>query len=1678
LNEAPWRPFSAESIRNGYTLADRGLVFNPLTGKCENLTRFSPEVTNFVGTDLWNRIRHQHRLSQHLPLSEGLWLGTHNSFNNAADFYIQFNQQYSMTDQLRLGIRYLDIDINCSPGLDSHREIRMVHSSENASVPVAPGLNFNFVPGMSPFDRPLRNGLEEIRAWLDANPGEFVIISHEERTENARPNELYEMYSRIFGGMIITPAEFESYYGVPSSEMVRVFRVSDWIDGSANGQTKRLLIIMRDKDGGETDAGGLAFRNVPDRPGYSDGGQNGGPAFIESLVAGPVLTSALVSPDHHNLFEGSFQNASMAPLTPGVTYQMARTGVNAIMFEPLGTSNIIGGTDSISNIFGVTIPFEDLLDSVAWSWQAGHPLAGGNRAALVVRSTGRFRSEIAGQQYRFAMQSIGGKAWKISAGSGQYQQADSIVGAENGKLPIWRFAVPGSGLQMQRLLKEMEDAGVDACWVAYDDLDGNGAWDPRVYRDFDQELGSTLWVSVTGSDSNTGESADQPLRTIQAAIDVAPIGTTIRVGPGTYTESIRVVSDDNPGTPEPATRGVAIIGDPNGATIIQAATPNTPTVNASGSGTTLSLSNLWIRNSQEGNNSFGVLSQFGSNVSIRRCTISGTTRTGVYGSISTGELLIEQCTITENGGGGVIFFAGSGSPLSLIASTITDNATSIHSGAGGLHVLPGASAPARIEVMGNIIADNGSTNISEYPYPANSNLFAFNNVIDPLPAATQNNGYAWIGTLANILNQDPNLGPFQFSGGNLPVRVPQSGSPALDYFNTAPSFGIGAVDGRGLNRYSKSTCEGLKYNGFPPADAGAAEYQGDPQSVFYVSAAGNDAWSGQGPSGAAPNGPLATLHEAVSRACEDLHTTIFVSGPTQTEPVYISDKQIKIIALNGLGFDSISPIGNGPVITIDGPEELLFEISGVTVSGGNAPSGAGLRVIGATAVIHDCIIEDNVSTGSGFGGGVSAENGAVMMLRNSVVRRNTSNGTAHGGGLAISNASVEVKNSVFYRNSAGSGAGIGMVGSDSQLFVTHCTVADNIASNQAGAGIRRSEGFMVVRNSVVSRNGSIGSWHDIDPGGGGSNVFVDASIVEGPTPVPGQGNLNDTPRFESAPTGDYRLLVTSPGIDAANPLWSGDIQADIYGSPRAADNICIGNAFESDPAPDMGAFETAAFVDANRNGVNDACEIFGTTDRREWIVSADNLGPFQIYAAPETFMPLVATLEGATPDDQIFLLLDGFTAIEFNLPQCDPGAKQVVEIPAGLFNLVAEDGIVDIQIVMTQPNGPCFNSQFSFSIDFQGSGFDDCNTNAIPDSAEGMPFTSIIDDPTATAVLGPPDNIGVLMTPGRSVTLDLGMGRMFDQFNQVDFIIYGVSGTPISPAGLRIEVSENGYEFYVVSSFGFGNFSLPGAGDHTDPEARINAAIENTLLDRARYIRLSGTDSGSFGEPVNLDAVGILRYERVDPFGSEAVGVGSGRSRNLFEGPPDLRVGSAQSGSTIDGLIMQHQYADLANGPGADLTIYGTRGVGAFGITLGFESISIEVSTDGVEWISINGAGVALKRVVGDELFPSDGMWEAKSFDLGIAGVDRAKYVRVRNLAGTASMLIDSFAFLHSASPLCPKPGCPGDADGNGAVDLADLNIVLANFGTASDSGDLDGDGLVNLSDLNVLLGNFGTVCP
>ena len=86
----------------------------------------------------------------------------------------------------------------------------------------------------------------------------------------------------------------------------------------------------------------------------------------------------------------------------------------------------------------------------------------------------------------------------------------------------------------------------------------------------------------------------------------------------------------------------------------------------------------------------------------------------------------------------------------------------------------------------------------------------------------------------------------------------------------------------------------------------------------------------------------------------------------------------------------------------------------------------------------------------------------------------------------------------------------------------------------------------------------------------------------------------------------------------------------------------------------------------------------------------------------------------------------------------------------------------------------------------------------------------------------------------------------------------------------------------------------------------------------------------------------------------------------------------------------------------------------------------------------------------------------------------------VASQSNTAADALGDVYFDTVLNASMPVP-CDGDLNGDGAVDLADLALMLANYGNAGGmsyrQGDLDGDQDVDLADLALMLANYGRVC-
>ncbi len=112
-----------------------------------------------------------------------------------------------------------------------------------------------------------------------------------------------------------------------------------------------------------------------------------------------------------------------------------------------------------------------------------------------------------------------------------------------------------------------------------------------------------------------------------------------------------------------------------------------------------------------------------------------------------------------------------------------------------------------------------------------------------------------------------------------------------------------------------------------------------------------------------------------------------------------------------------------------------------------------------------------------------------------------------------------------------------------------------------------------------------------------------------------------------------------------------------------------------------------------------------------------------------------------------------------------------------------------------------------------------------------------------------------------------------------------------------------------------------------------------------------------------------------------------------------------------------------------------------------------------------------------------DDAWNLVAADYYMAGL-AVRSGGVVALVGGHSILNEpvgaDWALERVRAILAASTTCAGDVNGDGVVNLADLGVLLANFGAVGvprEQGDLDDDGDVDLADLGVLLAAFGAPC-
>jgi hypothetical protein len=378
----------------------------------------------------------QYRLGNRLPLRDAQWLGTHNSFNSPHDSltlsHEDSNQQLSLTQQLDVDMRALELDLHYVPRLEllGAKAVTVCHGQPPSA------LDFGCT------DEPLFSTvLPQIARWLNApSHGDQVVLLYLE-DEMKDPaayastvSTLAKVLRRPDGSSLIyhpapdqraangcTPLPLDVTRAAVRASGARVVLVGSCAPGWSSD--------VFDWDAVHVENGSTsAYRAFP----ACDATY--GPSTYATKLVRYFEDSTLVS----NLLDPSRPPANPDALTPAKVAAMTDCGVNLFGLDQL-------------------LPEDGRIQASLWSWAKGEPRAGAGGCTLQ-RSDGRWVAAPCRAVHRAAC--LSGTTWTLTPTAVPFAAAASACAARGAV-----FAVPRAGDQNERMHALAADVG--GAWVRH-----------------------------------------------------------------------------------------------------------------------------------------------------------------------------------------------------------------------------------------------------------------------------------------------------------------------------------------------------------------------------------------------------------------------------------------------------------------------------------------------------------------------------------------------------------------------------------------------------------------------------------------------------------------------------------------------------------------------------------------------------------------------------------------------------------------------------------------------------------------------------------------------------------------------------------------------------------------------------------------------------------------------------------------------------------------------------------------------------------------------------------------------------------------------------------------------------------------------------------------------------------
>jgi hypothetical protein len=408
----------------------------------------------------------QRGLDQSAPLWEEQFVHTHNSFNASAysvptdgslpSYYPTLtnqdpNQVYSMTDQLRMDVRALEIDLHWVPSpfgsAATHGYwVTMCHGDGENPAGQGPYVHVGCTD-----DRPLQDGLAEVARWLKAHPHEVVLLYLENQLYDGSPIASQQQAHAVattliahgLGRFVYRPSDDPSATAVSSGNCAPMPYAVSRADILAAG--KQVLLV------GNCGPGAWSQWVFTRGPAWNEGGNPTTYSATDCANDRQGMTS-------HTVFRRWYEESpwleamtdATQVLSADTTAQMVRCGVNLVGFDQLQ-------------------PFDGRLAAIVWSWAAGQPTSGGSCAYQGASS--RFSAGSCDDTRQFACFDPATSQFRVTNESGPWSTGQQTCQAE---FPGTVFGVPPNGLRNVQIAAQLGSS--ETVWLNYAKVHGD--WRP------------------------------------------------------------------------------------------------------------------------------------------------------------------------------------------------------------------------------------------------------------------------------------------------------------------------------------------------------------------------------------------------------------------------------------------------------------------------------------------------------------------------------------------------------------------------------------------------------------------------------------------------------------------------------------------------------------------------------------------------------------------------------------------------------------------------------------------------------------------------------------------------------------------------------------------------------------------------------------------------------------------------------------------------------------------------------------------------------------------------------------------------------------------------------------------------------------------------------------------------